>query len=118
MALRYLHDIVDFDPDPTAAGGVRIAGVGGIWQAIVLGFGGLDLSGDTLGIEPKLPAHWRSLSYRVRWRGRSVAIRIADGAVEATLAEGGPIDVRLAGATRRLTPGETVHVSVREHALA
>ena len=118
MALRYLHDIVDFDPDPTAAGGVRIAGVGGIWQAIVLGFGGLDLSGDTLGIDPKLPAHWRELSYRVRWRGRSVAIRIADGAVEATLAEGGPIDVRLAGATRRLTPGETVHVSVREHALA
>ena len=37
MALRYLHDIDDFDSDPTAAGGVRIAGVGGIWQAIVLG---------------------------------------------------------------------------------
>jgi trehalose/maltose hydrolase-like predicted phosphorylase len=117
MALRYLHDIVDFDPDPAAAGGVRIAGVGGIWQAIVMGFGGLDLSGDMLRIEPKLPAHLRSLSYQVRWRGRLFAIRIADGAVEATLAEGGPIDVRMAGATRRLAAGETVQASLRERAL-
>jgi trehalose/maltose hydrolase-like predicted phosphorylase len=118
MALRYLHDIDDFDANSAVAGGVRIAGVGGIWQAIVLGFGGLDLGGHILGIDPKLPAHWRSLSYRVRWRGRSLAIRIAGGAVEATLVEGAPIDVRIAGATRRLAPGETVQAPAKEHALA
>ncbi|HEY2752902.1 glycosyl hydrolase family 65 protein, partial [Phenylobacterium sp.] len=117
MALSYLHDIVAFDPDPAAAGGVRIAGVGGIWQAIVMGFGGLDLSGDILGIEPKLPAHLRSLSYHVRWRGRLLAVRIAEAALEVTLVEGGPIDIRMAGATGRLTPGQTVRSSLRQGAL-
>jgi HAD superfamily hydrolase (TIGR01509 family) len=118
MALSYLHRIAEFDPDPTVAGGVRIAGVGGVWQAIVLGFGGVDLGGDTLAIDPKLPAQWRSLSFRVCWRGRSVAVRIADGTVQATLTEGQPIDVRIAGAMRKLTPGEAVEVSVRALALA
>jgi trehalose/maltose hydrolase-like predicted phosphorylase len=119
MALRYLHEIVDFDPDPTVAGGVRIAGVGGIWQAIVLGFGGLDLSGDILGIDPKPPPHVRSLSYHVCWRGSPVAVRVADGTLQATLAAGQPIEVRLAGAAHRLAAGETVQVPVRrEPALA
>ena len=117
MALRYLHDIVDFDQDPTAAGGVRIAGVGGIWQAIVLGFGGLDFSGDVLEIKPQLPAHWRGLSYSVRWRGRLIAIRISDDDIAATLVDGEAMDVRLDGAIQRLTPGQTVQVLRREHAL-
>jgi trehalose/maltose hydrolase-like predicted phosphorylase len=45
----------DLDPDPNSAGGVHIAGLGGLWQAVLLGFAGLDLMGETLGIEPKLP---------------------------------------------------------------
>ena len=51
MALRYLREAaaLDLDPDPTSAGGVRMAGLGGVWQAVVLGFAGLDLTGDVLG---------------------------------------------------------------------
>jgi hypothetical protein len=50
--LRYLRETaaLDLDPDPNSAGGVRIAGLGGLWQAVVLGFGRLDLLGDTLGV--------------------------------------------------------------------
>ena len=79
MALRYLRATAaaDLDPDPNTAGGVHIDGLGALWQAVILGFGGLDLKGDTLGIDPRLPPQWRSLSFRVSWRGRSVAIRIA-----------------------------------------
>ena len=57
MALRYLRETAaaDLDLDPNSAGGVRIAGLGALWQAVVLGFAGLDLTGDTLGIDPRLP---------------------------------------------------------------
>jgi trehalose/maltose hydrolase-like predicted phosphorylase len=112
-ALRYLRKTaaLDLDPDPNTAGGVRIAGLGGMWQAIVLGFGGLDLMGDTLGIDPKLPPQWRSLCYRVCWRGRSVAIRIAGGTLEATLTSGEAMEIRIAGTMRNLTVGTTVEVS-------
>jgi HAD superfamily hydrolase (TIGR01509 family) len=108
MALSYLHAIAELDDNPTVAGGVRIAGLGGIWQAVVLGFGGLDLSGEILAIEPKMPPRWRGLAYRACWKGRSVAVDIRDGKVRATLETGAPIDIRIAGTTRRLEPGAPV----------
>ena len=75
------------------------------------GFGGLDLMGDTLGINPRLPPKWRSLSFRVCWRGRSLAIRIAGNTVQAMLLEGEAMDMRIAGATRKLTAVATPRVA-------
>jgi trehalose/maltose hydrolase-like predicted phosphorylase len=114
MALRYLQETAatNLDLDPNSAGGVRIAGLGALWQAVILGFAGLDLRADTLGIDPKLPPQWRSLSFRVHWKGRSVAIRIAGRSVQATLVEGEAIDIRIATARQRMTPGETLHAAV------
>src|SRR5262249_2697084 len=66
--------------------------------------------GDTLAIDPKLPPQWRSLSFCVCWRGRSVAIRIAGRTVQATLVEGEAMEIRIAAATRKLTAGATVAV--------
>ena len=53
-ALRYLREsaATDLDLDPNSAGGVRIAGMGALWQAVILGFAGLDLTGNTLAIAP------------------------------------------------------------------
>jgi trehalose/maltose hydrolase-like predicted phosphorylase len=114
MALRYLREAAatDLDLDPNSAGGVRIAGLGALWQAVVLGFAGLDLMGDTLGIDPKLPPEWRSLSFRMRWRGRSVAVRIAGRTVQATLVEGEAMEMRIAAVTRQLASGTRLQVSV------
>jgi trehalose/maltose hydrolase-like predicted phosphorylase len=111
-ALRYLREAaaLDLDPDPTTAGGVRMAGLGGVWQAVVLGFAGLDLMGDTLGINPTLPPRWQSLSFRVCWQGRTVQIGIADGVVRATLAAGEAMELRVVGSAHQLAPGATVEV--------
>jgi trehalose/maltose hydrolase-like predicted phosphorylase len=103
LALSYLDRIARLDPDPNAAGGVRIAGLGGIWQAIVLGFGGLDISGDTLAINPKLPPRWRSLAYQACFQGRRVAIRVAAGKATATLVEGEAMEVRIGGTAHMLS---------------
>src|SRR6185503_9248317 len=70
LALTYLDRIARLDPDPNAAGGVRIAGLGAIWQAVVMGFGGLEIGGKVLAIDPKLPPRWRSLDYQVCFQGR------------------------------------------------
>jgi beta-phosphoglucomutase family hydrolase len=111
-ALRYLRETAtaDLDPDPNSAGGVRIAGLGALWQAVVLGFAGLDLAGDTLGLDPKLPPNWRSLSFRVCWRGRTVAVRVADGAVEAALTNGDVMEMRICVSRYQLTPGAPLRV--------
>lgn len=104
-ALRYLREAAarDLDLDPNSAGGVRIAGLGSVWQAVILGFGGLDLTGDILAIDPKLPEEWRSLSFRVCWRRRSVGLHIREGYVEATLLAGEPMDIRISGLVKKLT---------------
>ena len=110
MALRYLRETAatDLDLDPSSAGGVRIAGLGALWQAVICGFAGLNLMGDTLEIDPKLPPEWRSLSFRVCWRGRSVAIRVAGQVVQVTLLQGEEMEIRIAAATRKLTPRHNV----------
>ena len=113
-ALRYLRETAtaDLDFDPNSAGGVRIAGLGGLWQAVMLGFAGLDLMDDTLGIAPRLPPGWRSLSFRACWRGRAVAVRITDNTVQATLEKGEAMDIRIAGIAQALAPGATLEVSL------
>jgi trehalose/maltose hydrolase-like predicted phosphorylase len=113
MALRYMREAAarDLDLDPNSAGGVRIAGLGSVWQAAVLGFGGLNMMGDTLAIDPKLPQAWQSLSFHVCWQGRTVSIRIHNGSVEATLTRGLPMDIRICGSVRNLALGRKVLVS-------
>jgi trehalose/maltose hydrolase-like predicted phosphorylase len=79
--------------------------LGGLWQTVMLGFAGVDLMDDTFGIDPKLPPQWRSLSFRVCWKGRVAAIRIAGRTVHATLAMGEAMDIRIARATHKLMAG-------------
>ena len=72
----------------------------------------LELKGDMLGVDPRLPSQWRSLSFRVSWRGRSVAVRIAGNIVQATLVEGEGTEMWIGAATRKLAPGMTLKVSL------
>jgi len=50
--------------------GIHAAACGGVWQAIVFGLCGLkiDANGE-LAVDPRLPQHWRSVSFRVYFRG-------------------------------------------------
>jgi trehalose/maltose hydrolase-like predicted phosphorylase len=116
MALHYLRRSAeaDLDRDPNSAGGVRIAGLGAVWQAVVLGFAGLELAGDVPTLTPKLPPAWRGLSFRFCWRGRSVAIRIEGGIVQATLAAGDAMELRIDQTQHRLTAGTPLEVSLRQ----
>jgi trehalose/maltose hydrolase-like predicted phosphorylase len=106
LALRYLIESATIDLAPHAAesaGGVHIAALGGLWQAVVMGFGGVSLAGEWLSLEPRLPPHWRSLGFAVCWRGRRVRIRIeAEGTVETTLESGEPMTMLVQGVERAL----------------
>lgn len=113
IALRYLRETsaTDLDLDPNSAGGVRIAGLGALWQAVVLGFAGVDMMGEVLGIEPKLPPHWRSLSFRVCWRGRTIGIRIAARNLRLELLAGEEMQIRAGGALWTLSPKAPLNVA-------
>jgi kojibiose phosphorylase len=119
LAERYLHQAAAIDLDDAmgnAAGGIHLATQGGLWQAAVFGFGGLQLGRDGLRIAPHLPAAWRSLAFRVQWRGRRVhfSIRQEPLAVSATLEHGPPLRIHVGNQARTLDTGQSWTSELRQ----
>ncbi len=56
--------------------GIHSASVGGIWQAAVMGFGGVRVAGGRLRIHPSLPKEWEELQFRIVWRNSPLVITV------------------------------------------
>ncbi|MFC4653259.1 glycoside hydrolase family 65 protein [Lactococcus nasutitermitis] len=52
--------------------GIHAASLGGIWQMIVMGFGGVRMIDSKLRIEPHLPKDWQHLDYGFDYHGESI----------------------------------------------
>ena len=115
MALRHFRQTAAIDLADTHVaidGGVHIAALGGLWQTAVLGFAGLSLHGDGIKLDPKLPAAWRSMDFRVQWRGRRVKVRIdqAGQLVEAALEVGEAMTLVVGGTPHELRSDQALRV--------
>ena len=58
------------------AGGLHLATMGGIWQALVFGFAGIRPRNGTLIVSPRLPDQWQQLAVRLCYRGAPVEVVI------------------------------------------
>ena len=108
LALLRLATSIDFDDlTETTAGGLHLANLGGIWQAIVHGFAGLSVNGPddrAFSLAPAIPDEWEELCFRVRWHGRRVHCRVRHDGVEIGCDR--PLMVSLHGAETRVdAPG-------------
>ena len=83
----------------TSAGGLHVATMGGVWQALTTGFLGLRPSGDVLGLDPHLPEAWDAVELRLPYHG--VRLRVRAGHDQLELATDGPVPVRLPGLPAR-----------------
>ncbi len=63
--LRVTAGIDTNDVGRTGAGGVHLAAMGSLWQALAYGFAGLRPLGDALVIDPCLPASWPAFEIRI-----------------------------------------------------
>jgi trehalose/maltose hydrolase-like predicted phosphorylase len=60
-----------------AGDGIHAASAGGIWQALVFGFGGLRIYPDgRWKTHPRLPKHWKSLAFRFTLRGQQHLVQL------------------------------------------
>lgn len=59
----------------SASGGMHAATIGALWQALVIGFGGIRPDGDALAVDPRLPASWGRVRIPVAFRGSRVEVR-------------------------------------------
>ncbi|SEB51384.1 glycoside hydrolase family 65 protein [Microbacterium hydrocarbonoxydans] len=94
LALQYFRQslFVDLhDLHHNAADGVHVASAGGVWTALVCGFGGMrDYAGE-LSFDPRLPADWPSLSYPLQWQGSALQITLTTGELRVRVLTGDPV---------------------------
>ncbi|NII50935.1 glycoside hydrolase family 65 protein [Frigoribacterium endophyticum] len=86
------------------ADGVHVASTGGIWSALVSGYGGMrDYLGD-ITFDPRLPADWEELSFKLTIHGSRVRVDLAQHEIVFTVEEGTGVSVGVRG--ERVEVGE------------
>ena len=116
-ALHYFHQALYVDLmnlHENTVDGLHIASAGGVWACLVAGFGGMRDHNGVLSFDPRLPASWPGLRFRLRWRGPGCRRSLTDTRMVFTLLEGGepevPIVVR--GTRYAITEGSPVVVEL------
>ena len=61
-----------------AGDGIHGASAGGTWQSVVFGFGGLRVGPQGWTTQPRLPKHWKRLSFKFFHRGKMQEVEIKD----------------------------------------
>lgn len=97
LAYRYFMKTARMDLDDingNVRDGVHMAAMAGTWIALVCGFAGLRDHDGELSFNPRLPARWTRLSFRLTVRGSLLEIEIGKEAVRYTLLEGESLSFR------------------------
>ncbi|MFT4197138.1 MAG: beta-phosphoglucomutase [Pseudoxanthomonas sp.] len=87
--------------------GVHMAALAGSWRGVVEGFAGLRVAAGRLEFAPVLPAAWRGYGFGLRWRGRTLHVRVDGDGVRYRLEEGAELEIVHAGAPLRVAAGRT-----------
>jgi trehalose/maltose hydrolase-like predicted phosphorylase len=82
-ALRIAARLDLDDLTGSTAGGLHLATMGGLWQALAFGFAGVRPAGERLRVEPRLPTDWNALELCLRFRHTPLRLRIDRGGVSA-----------------------------------
>ncbi len=73
--------------------GIHAASAGGIWQAVVFGFGGIQLGENGPVATPHLPPNWTRLKFKLNWHGTWHHFNLSPSVVSATDIQGFIFDV-------------------------
>jgi alpha,alpha-trehalose phosphorylase len=79
LAYSYFREAALMDLDDlehNVRDGVHIASLAGAWAAAVAGFGGMRDEGDTLSFRPQLPEQITRLTFRLAYRGATIAVEV------------------------------------------
>ncbi|WP_182561892.1 glycoside hydrolase family 65 protein [Microlunatus kandeliicorticis] len=100
LALKYFVSslFVDLaDLHHNASDGVHVASTGGVWTALVFGFGGMRDDNGLLTFDPRLPDGWDALVFRFTSRGSRVRAEVRHDQLCFALETGAPVEVRVRG---------------------
>jgi maltose phosphorylase len=86
-------DLDDYNNE--VAEGLHITSMGGTWMSVVYGFGGMKIREEGLSFEPSLPENWKTLSFKILYRGRTLKVRIQKAKITIENLEGESLNLSL-----------------------
>jgi alpha,alpha-trehalose phosphorylase len=95
--------------------GLHIASCGGVWSALVNGFGGMRDHGGVLSFDPRLPAEWPCLSYVVQWHGSRLRVRLTQADITCTVEKGKEVPITVRGTSYVVRSGEPLELPLDGH---
>ena len=110
LALTYFEQALFLDLANThqnTADGVHIANAGGVWAALVHGFGGVRFTDVGLTIEPALPPQWTSLSIGFLLRESACRLDVNHSRWTVSVIRGPDVTVEFRGESHPVTVGES-----------
>jgi alpha,alpha-trehalose phosphorylase len=87
------------------ADGVHVASAGGTWLALIAGFAGLRDSDGEVHFNPRHPADWTRLRFRVQVRGQLIEVDMTHEETTYALVEGRGLLIYDGDEEIRLLPG-------------
>lgn len=75
--------------------GVHITSIAAAWMNIVYGFGGMRSDGEMLVLNPTIPAHWKSYSFQILYRGSLLRVTVSQDQACIRVIEGPAVSVRI-----------------------
>jgi hypothetical glycosyl hydrolase len=85
LAYRMFHKAAKIDLGSnmkTSDKGIHTASLGGIWQIVVCGFGGVRMLDGKLRINPRLPSDIQSISYPLTWHSNPLRIKVDRNSIQ------------------------------------
>jgi len=81
------------DSRGNTADGIHAASAGGVWQAVVFGFAGIQLKDSIPIANPHLPPTWTRLKFKLQWRGTWHSFDLSPSLAQAPDIQGFIFDV-------------------------
>ena len=118
LALRYFRnalfvDLADLHGNTTD--GVHVASTGGVWNALIYGFGGMrDYNGEVT-FDPRLPEDWAGLTFHLTLAGSQLRIDLVRDQITFTVVTGSGAAIGVRGERVTVTVDAPVTVPLSDH---
>ncbi|MET3644166.1 glycoside hydrolase family 65 protein [Streptococcus gallinaceus] len=90
--------------------GIHAASLGGIWQMVVFGYGGVRIVNGQLRIEPHLPKEWTSLTFGFDYQGQEITVEVDQEKAKLTKSQGSAVEFLFRGQVYQLTNSFTINL--------
>jgi maltose phosphorylase len=107
-------DLDDYNND--TEDGCHTTSMAGTWMAVVEGFGGMRVNDGILSFNPFIPANWNTFSFKIKFRGNLLNIKVDKEGINIENLSGKAITVKIFDALHQIDSKKVKHIALAKAA--